>query len=222
MVRQHYGTFNLLSLEHDTPFDVERPQDFRNRRHLVRTGDDFDLPQRQMLRHDPGAHDFNRLLLVGFVVRAAQGFAIERDHLSIPELDLCINPLEQTAFELSRFKHAQNTREGVVRGDVIGQLQKLLQPFLFRIAKGPHLGRVFGSTDHRAQADDDDVDQPMSFIAVNGESGKSERQLISVATEISRDIGDYSSGPDFLANYRFHHPLTINCFHNAMAMYFSI
>jgi hypothetical protein len=150
---------------HDTAFDVQPPQDFRDRRDLIRAVGDIDLPQGQALRSRPGADKLDRVLLLGFIVRATQRLAVQRDNLPIRQLDLRVDPFEQTSLELRRGNHAQDTPEGVVRRNAEGQFQKLLQPFRFGLTESFHIGGAFGAADHGAQTNNDDVNQLMPFAA---------------------------------------------------------
>ena len=57
--------------------------------------------------------------------------------------------------------------EGIVRRDVIGKLEKTAQPIQTLVAERLDLLPILGTAHHGTQADDDDVEQQMSFVPIN-------------------------------------------------------
>jgi hypothetical protein len=124
---------------------------------------------------------------------AAQGFAVKRDDLSLREFDLRIDPLEQTAFELSRINHAQDTSKVIVRRNAVGVIPK--------IASTIASSRCQRSPSRRgSSAPQITAHKPMMTMSIKRRrlqrsmrgSGKSEKQSISVGIEILADIGGHS------------------------------
>ena len=69
--------------------------------------------------------------LGGPVKRRSDGFAVERDHGALGELGDGLGPRQETLMEGFGIKTGKDAPEGVMRGDAIGQVEKLFQPRLF-------------------------------------------------------------------------------------------
>src|SRR5262245_28960262 len=83
-----------------------------------------------------------------------------------------------------------------------GNSKKLLQPFLLHIAKSLHHGAPFGSADHCAQADDDNVDQSMSYTTVNPRIGQIGKAINQRRDRNFRGHWGSLEEPGFLTSYR--------------------
>lgn len=69
------------------------------------------------------------------IVRAAQRVAVDGDDLARNDLTDRLDPVAKTGLERLGLQQAEDTPEGIMRRDAIGQLQKLLQLRLFGTSK---------------------------------------------------------------------------------------
>ncbi len=70
-----------------------------------------------------------------------------------------MDPLQKAGFKLLGVDTGKDAPEGVMRGDSIGQFQKALQPSFFGSPEFFDFCPPFGSTDHPAEGDQQDIEQ---------------------------------------------------------------
>jgi hypothetical protein len=152
------------------PLQGEQPEQGRDRGDLVRLLCGRDLAEHQPGLGCPGADQVERPLASPTIVRPPQRLPVDGHDLLAQAARLCAHgrlpddgtdPVQEAAPQLVRVEQAEHPPERVVRGDPVRQRQECPQPGLLRLAVRRHRHPVVGPTDHRAQCDRQDVEQPM-------------------------------------------------------------
>lgn len=128
---------------------------------------DLDLAQNKSIGVTPSAYHVNGCFGGGLVKGRSQCLAVDRDDLSFSLFPNTFDPMLKTLPELLRVEPGENPSEGVVRGDSIRQRQKTPEPPLLGLAEKGNLGPLFGSADHCADGDHDDIDEEMSLLPID-------------------------------------------------------
>ncbi len=68
-----------------------------------------------------------------------------------------VQPTEQGGLQGLRLEAVEDTFEGVVRGDAVGQFQEATQPVLSAASEGLDVGPRVGAGDDGADGEDEDV-----------------------------------------------------------------
>jgi hypothetical protein len=154
--------------------DFQHLQQFRDGRDFVALGVDDDLSEADVIGRCPGADHRNGRLALRGVVTAAQRLAVDGDHLTGRDLVQRRNPIEQALLKLGRLDCCKDGVEAVMRGNAIGQIEEPAQPLAFRPAEARDGDEIVRSADHRADGNDDHVDQWVDHLATArmGEFGK--------------------------------------------------
>ena len=128
-------------------------------------------------------------------MRAPQGLAVNGNHLAGRQHIHRLDPFQKAALKFRRVQGRKDPPEGVMRGNPIWQLQEPAEPFFLGLAKFGHFHPTIRATDHRANGDQDDVQQLVRFRAVNpgirqGRKTRSQRADSYVFQAIPRVLGD--------------------------------
>jgi hypothetical protein len=97
----------------------------------------------------------------------AQGFLIHGNHLALGDVRHGLNPIQKVSLELFRIQAGEDAAKGVVGGDTVGQLQKGREPVEFGMAEAFYIHPAVGTADHGADSNDQDIQQLMTFAALN-------------------------------------------------------
>ena len=104
-----------------------------------------------------------------------QRLAVDGHDLSVDLLHDRPNPGAETVLEMLGRQPGEDPTEGIVGRNAVGQGQEGFQPIVFGLPKLGNRHPTVGSTDRAADGDDQDIDEPMGFVAVDtgiGELGK--------------------------------------------------
>ena len=74
------------------------------------------------------------------------------------------DPLDEACLELLGIELGEHVREGIVRGDAVGQVQEGAKPALLRSPESFHAGPVIGPADQRAQGDHEDIAELVTAV----------------------------------------------------------
>ena len=144
---------------HQSPGNLDQFEQFGDRRDLVAFGVDDNLAETNMVRRRPSTDHVNRRLAAGFVVAATERFAIDRNDLAVADILQSGNPMEQTLFEFLRPNESKNCIKPIVRRNPCGQIKILREPIFLGATELRDRHEVIGSTDHRADRDEQNVVQ---------------------------------------------------------------
>lgn len=100
-------------------FQLQRIQDVRDRRNLVRTLLDAPLRQHYGLLTGPSAHHLERRAPPAGVEGAAQRLPIDGDDLPVERVDARGRPRREAGLEGIGIDEAEDAAEGVMRGDPV-------------------------------------------------------------------------------------------------------
>src|SRR4051812_25318086 len=139
------------------------------RRHggaLARAGRHGRLAERDPVPGGVGADQLQRAPALPAVAGVPQGLAVDRDlprpvRLGLVRREDRADPGEEDALERVRVDQHEDAAEGVVRGDAVRQGEEAPEPGLLAAAAVGHVLEALGLTEHRADGDDQDVDQPV-------------------------------------------------------------
>ena len=164
---------------HYSPGNIQRFQQFRDGRDLVRLGVHRPLPQRDPVGGGEGADHVKAPRF-----RPAGGphrLAVDRHVLQVrPPADLR-HPRSEAGLERIGVQVAEERGEGVVARDAVGQFQVLLEPVQLRLAEDLDGHPVVGPRHHRADRQEDDVQELVPTTTVEpvvGEVGEVDHQAI--------------------------------------------
>ena len=135
--------------------EVQQLQQHGNGRDFVGFGVHRYLAQGQVLGRGPGTHQVQRPELCR--TGATQGLAVDGYMLDPQSGTDGLHPFPKASLERLGLEPIEDTLEGVVRGDAVGQLQEGAQPVAAFASEGHDLLPILGPGDDRAQSDDDDV-----------------------------------------------------------------
>lgn len=120
---------------------------------------------------------------------AAQRLAIDGDHIAVPEQcrDLHLHTPEGPVEHL-RVDHAQNCREGIVRGDRMPELQEVTKNAFLCAAEGGPFGGGGRATHHRNEREDEKFVPSCRALSARGSamSSKAARQMFMMGTGFER------------------------------------
>ena len=108
----------------------------------------------------------------GIVEGAAQGLAVQGDHVSVGAFIEEAHPGGEAGGEVFRVNAAQDAGEGVVRGDAVQQGDVLAEPVQAGAGEVGDGRGVFGPAEHGAQGAEEDVEQSMRACALHPWVGK--------------------------------------------------
>ena len=111
---------------------------------------------------------------------STQGFTIDSDDFSLCEKADGLNPGKEAFLECFGINLGEDSAEGVVGRDSVGQLQELLEPSDLSFADLFDLGPGVCAAKNAAQGDDDDFKQVVAFGAVDAG--------VFQAREVIRDV----------------------------------
>ena len=117
-----------------------------------------------MIGRRPGTDHVNGRLAVGRVEAAAERLAVDGDHLPVGDFVQGRDPTQQTLLELRRLDGGEDRIETIVRRNAGLQIQKPCQPLPLRSAELGNGDEIIGTTDHRADGDDHDIDQRIHHL----------------------------------------------------------
>src|SRR5579875_3343563 len=96
-----------------------------------------------------------------------QGFAIDGDVPYTQDGADLVQPAEQGGLQGLGLETVEDTLEGVMGGEAIGQLQEALQPVQAFASEGFDVGPGVGAGDDGADGDGEDVAQQVTLAAVD-------------------------------------------------------
>src|SRR5262245_11812168 len=117
---------------HSATLDLEQAHPFGEGRDLIRLPIDFDLSESQTIAPGPSADQMDCALSRTPVMRAAQGLAINCNHLSISQSSDRINPRDEALLEFNGVQPGKDLATGIVRWNSIRQFQKGAEPVFIR------------------------------------------------------------------------------------------
>lgn len=158
-------TVHRVCCDHLT-FQVENWQQFLHGRDLVGLIIHTDAVQAEADMLRPRIDDMQRLLAGGMIMRFSQRLAINADCFSTQRKLKVLNPLAQACLKFSRVRTAEDSTKCVVRRNAVGNLKKLLEPFLMKQREPFSIGPGVRSADCAAQRQCRHVDQQMILPAV--------------------------------------------------------
>jgi hypothetical protein len=113
---------------------VQQRQNLRDGRDLIGLRLGGDLPKHHPVGRRPGADQMQRRQSLAARMRAAQRLPIDGDDLAWNDLTDRLDPVAKARLERLGPQQTEDTPERIVRGDPMGQLQKLPQPRLLKRA----------------------------------------------------------------------------------------
>ena len=152
---------------HDTPLQFKLLQQLRHRHNLVRLLIRFHLSKHHPIATCPGTDHMQRLHPSLAIMRSPMGLAVQRDDLPVTELDHVLHPTEEAVLEAADRQRRNDPRNGVIDRDPIGQRNIPAKPIQFRATELLDVAPSFGTTEHRAHAQHDDIDQLMLLVPVD-------------------------------------------------------
>ena len=143
----------------DTAFQFQQAQQLRHRGDLIGIRRGLDLPQHQAIGARPGRDQFDGPLTLAFVVRAAQCLAVKGDDLLVSDLRHGTHPIEKALLKGFGVESRQDSAEGVMRGDAVGEFEELAQPSFFGEAELFHIGEAISAADDGTGGNEEDVNE---------------------------------------------------------------
>jgi len=94
---------------------------------------------------------------VGLVARAAQGFPIDGDGITLKRFSQFPRSAAEEVMEPLGVEPGEEPPEGVMGGDAVGQFQEFLEPVQLGAAVFNHLGPGVGAADEGAKSNHEDI-----------------------------------------------------------------
>ena len=151
----------------DTAGERQFRQECGHRRDFMRLRVDRVLAQDEPVGARPGADHLDGRLAPRLVRRFPQALAVHRHQFALGGRVDGGEPGHKALLQLDRFEMGQHAREGVVRGDAVGQGQDGAQPVFFGLAKRDHAGWPVRAAQDRAYRDGQDVQPHVVFCPVD-------------------------------------------------------
>lgn len=136
---------------------------------------DFHLPQHQAIVLGPRAHQVDGGFFRRMIHAAAQTLTVDGDDFAVTQCRQISHPAGKAFAELALIDGREHRAEGIMRGNSVGQIQLFAKPIGFGPAIFFDLDPVVGTTNHPAQRDDENILEPMLFLAIDtriGDAGK--------------------------------------------------
>ena len=164
---------NFFLAPHGVNRDNGSPQgqglyQFRDGSDLIGLVSGLELAQHQADIRSPGTDQVYRGAAVGSVVGAAQGFSIDGDCFTLEGFGKLPHPAGEEVMEPLGIELGEETAEGVMGGDAVGQFQEFLKPVKLGAAVFSYLGPGVGAADEGAKSNQEDIVEQVPGVVPSG------------------------------------------------------
>jgi len=105
---------------------------------------------------------------VGLVAGAAQGFTIDGDGFTLQRFGKLPGPAGEEVMKPLGIDLGEETAEGVVGWNTVGQFQEFLKPVKLGAAVFSHLGPGVGAADEGAKSNQEDIVEQVPGVVTSG------------------------------------------------------
>ena len=156
-----------VNRDHGTPQGQGFDQ-FRDGGDLIGLVRGLELAQDQADIRNPGADQVDGGAAIGPVMGTAQGFTIDGDGFTQKRYGKLPGPAGEEVMEPLGIELGEETAEGVVGGDAVGQFQEFLQPVKLGPAVFSHLGPGVGAADEGTKSNQEDIVEQVPGVVTSG------------------------------------------------------
>ena len=152
---------------HDTPRQFQLVQKLRHRRNLVRLLLRLHLSKHHSIATRPSADHMQRLHSTPAVMGTSLRLTVHRDDLAATQLHHIFHPTHETLLKSTHRQRRDDSCNRVIHRYPVDQRHIPAKPFQLRASKFFNVTPTLGSTDHRAHAQHDDINQLMLLVSIN-------------------------------------------------------
>ena len=138
-------------------------QEFGHGGDFVALGRRAELAEDESVALRPGADQMHRA--AARAAAAAQRLAIEGHDLAGQRRAQALGPGGESLGKLRGVEQSEDTPEGVVAGDAVGQCEQALEPVALGLAELLDVHKALGTAEQRAEGDEQNVVERMAFGA---------------------------------------------------------
>ena len=153
---------------HNTAFDGEQLQEFRNSGDLIGLRIRFDLAHDEAtLIGTPSREHMQRGRSCRSIKRRFHCFAIERDECPLGELRYRLGPRQKALLKALGIEAGKDPAERIMGGDPMRQGEEGLEPGALALAKEFHILESFPARQECAQGNDEDIEEVVLLRPLN-------------------------------------------------------
>ena len=144
----------------------EAAQEFGHGGDFVALGRRAELAEDESVALRPGADQMHRAAArAARAAAAAQRLAIEGHDLAGQRRAQALGPGGESLGKLRGVEQSEDTPEGVVAGDAVGECEQALEPVALGLAELLDVHKALGTAEQRAEGDEQNVVERMAFGA---------------------------------------------------------